>query len=170
MTSISAVAGAADANLLPAPAAPRQTGESIAGWTVRLGDRRAQSVAVEADPDGGAAFVLRAARRADDLRLISPSVRVEPGMRLCVEGMFRRDEGFDGTAAVCVSLVRDTGGRAETVDQFVVKEPNLSRAGGWLQAKTTFEVPAGGTTLEIQVRARFTGMLRVKDIRLCRKE
>jgi predicted phosphodiesterase len=168
--TISATAADAEANLLPAPEAPRTFGEPISGWTVRLGDRRAQSVAVEAAADGGAAFVVQSARRADELRLMSPSVRVEPGMRLCVEALFQKGEPYDGTAAIFVSLTRETGGRAQVTDQFVVKEPSMARAGGWVLAKSSFAVPAGGISLQVQMRARFAGVLRVKDVRLVRKE
>ena len=170
MTAVSAAAAEAEANLLPAARATAAAGQSIPGWTIRLGDRRRQSAAAEAAENGTVVFVLKSGTRADELRLRSASVRIRPGMKLCAEALFRKGGDFAGTAAMVISLAQDAEGKSGAVDQFVVKEPNQPRADGWRLAKSTFEVPAGGAALEFQIRARFTGTLEVKELRLSRKD
>jgi len=166
---LDAVRAPEDHNLLPSPALPLDPASATGVWALRLGNRYRQGAKVESDPGAEGLFVLRSHAPRDEIRLASPVIRVEPGMRLTLQGLFRKSEDFAGTVAVVVSLTKQTDSGRELVDQFLVKEPNVPRQGGWLEARKTFDVPAGGCSLRLQVRARFSGEVRVKDLSLCRR-
>lgn len=157
----------AGANLLAAPAAGAPN-QAVQGWIVGLGDRRRQTVrAVDGGDD--AAFVLESATARDEVRVASVPVEIEPGQKFAVEGIFDRGADFRGTVALAVAVVRRAGTREETVENFVVKEPNLRRKEGSLGARETFEAPAGALRASVRVAGRFTGTVRVTGLSLQRK-
>lgn len=160
-------------NILSVPSSPAAVGSSIPGWSVYLGNRWKQGIRVEpardaSEPDEAYAFVLTSQTRKDELRLLSPRINVEPGMRLCLLAAFRKDADFAGNIAVVASLTKVAEGRREVVDQFIVKEPNVARKDGWMTAKKTFTIPADGAFLILQVRGKFIGRVAVKGLTLKR--
>jgi diadenosine tetraphosphatase ApaH/serine/threonine PP2A family protein phosphatase len=169
MVTAGASAAPEEQNILPLPAEAVAAGNAIPRWCVRLGDRRGQSAAVKLDEDGAPVFVISSAAAKDEIALVSSPVLVRPDLRLCLEALFRKRPGFAGNVAVVASLVRAAGDREETVDQFVVKEPNQPRADGWMMAKTSFSIPAGAARLELQIRGRFMGDVEVKGVKLYRR-
>lgn len=157
-------------NLVEEPG-PGNTGAAyVPGWTVSLGDRRKQSVRVESGEEAGAHVVMTSSSNADEMRIGSPPIRVQPGMKLQLAALFLKDPSFRGSAAAVVSLRKDTDGTGEVVDRFVVKEPAVKRRGGWMEARKTFEIPANGREITFQVRGRFTGTVRLRDLSLERKD
>lgn len=159
----------AEQNLLPVPE-PGGAGRAIEGWTVSLGDRRRQSVRAAGGNEGaGATFVLNSASEDDEVRVTAAPVGVEPGQRFTVEGLFDREPGFEGTVVLAVSVARRTAAGADTVENHVVKEPNLRRKDSVLGARETFEAPAGAVSVSVRVAGRFTGTVRISDLTLRRK-
>jgi len=156
-------------NLLEMPGLGDAGTAYVPGWTVSLGDRRKQSVRVEADEEGGAHIVMASGSNADDVRIGSPPIRVQPGMRLQLAASFLKEPSFQGSVAAVVSLRKETDGKEETVDRFVVKEPAIRRRGGWMEARKTFEIPANGKEVTIQFRGQFTGYVKLREISLERK-
>jgi predicted phosphodiesterase len=169
LNAVSLTAAQSDRSVLAVPPGDTPAGQAIDGWLVRLGDRRAQSIAV-VQSHGGPTFVLSSRTAADPLALAAPRLPAAPGMKLCYEVLFRKHADFTGNVAVVVSLTRRAGARDDTIDQFSVKEPNQPRADGWVLAKATCETPAGTSAIEFQIRGAFAGTVEVKDLRLCRKE
>jgi len=165
-----AVAFPVDGNILDLPASAVLQDSVIPGWEVHLGDKNAQGAAVEKDDEYGAVVVLRSQTDRDEMRLSSPDIRVQPGMRLSLDALFMKENLRSGNIAIVISLARQSGDTVATVDQFVVKEPNVKRRGGWLQAKQTFDVPAGGVSLRYQVRGKFVGEVGVRDMSLVRRK
>lgn len=181
MAVVSAPAVPADQNMLSMPKIPVPAGQSVPGWSVRLGDRRRQSVRVDSYPESAVTdqaesgkvnpvIVLSSATGRDEISLSSSTVRVTPGMKLCWEALFKKSDDFSGNIAVVLSLTRESESGKEVVDQFIVKEPSQPRQGGWLLAKQTFTVPANAYSIEYQVRGKFTGEAMIKDISLQRKQ
>lgn len=157
-------------NLLVAPERPSAAGRAVSGWTLRLGDRRRQSIRVEADPDHGHVFLLRSSSPNEELILRSGPVEVRPGQRLTVEGQFRPGAGYGGFVALEVEVRRAaTAGQAASVVRLVSKEPNQRRRSGWLAAQETFDLPAGAADVQVQVTGRFRGDLRVGGLSLARR-
>ncbi|MFO7870110.1 MAG: metallophosphoesterase family protein [Kiritimatiellia bacterium] len=156
-------------NLIFTPESAIEPNTLIPSWHLRVGDSRAQSVGVNIDPEMGALFVMKSSSQRNEVSLSSPPVNVSPGMKLCLEAMCRKEDGFDGSVAVFISLERTVDGADERIERFVVKEPNWSRGGGWLMAKKTFEIPAGGTQITYHIRGNFTGTALLRDLRLTRR-
>jgi predicted phosphodiesterase len=164
-----AAALAVDHNILPAIRAPSRPGRPIPGWNIQLGHRRKQQVWAARMENSGIALHLSSTTARDELNLVSPRVSVTPGMKLCIEGAFRKGSDFTGNTALVVGLQKRVGKRIVYVDPFIVKPPSMSRRGGWLLAKQTFEVPADTMSLRFEVRSTFTGQLQIKDLCLVRK-
>jgi diadenosine tetraphosphatase ApaH/serine/threonine PP2A family protein phosphatase len=155
-------------NILPMPTGAVEVGQPIVGWSVCLGDRRRQEVAVTLADSRLPMFVLSSLTVRDEVRIVSVPVRVQPGARFCVEALFRKDKRFAGNVAAVVSLTRRSGEREEAVDQFRVKAPNQPRADGWVLAKDTFRIPANAVLMDLQIRGRFTGAVEVRNVKLYR--
>jgi len=169
MEDIDSNAFGAEENMLPHPTVTVPRGMPVPGWAVQLGNRYRQDLAVTIDADGPI-FVLSSDTIKDPLRLSSAPIRVTPGMRMTCEVLARQEEGFQGTLALVISLTRRRDGKQERIDQYVVKEPNVSRRGGWLQAKNTFDIPAGGEDVEFQIRGKFAGRVSLRDAKLYAKQ
>jgi len=169
LVPVSALTAPLDQNLLTLPREPVAPESTIPGWTVTLGHRRRQSIAVNIEKDGPV-FVLASLNPHSELRLASPSIRVQPDMRLCLEALFRKQPSFRGTVAVTISALRSIDGRETRIEQFVVKEPTQARAGEWVLAKATFNVPANAVSLDYRIQGRFTGEVQLKDLKLYRKK
>lgn len=162
---ISALSGRPEANLLPLPSRTRPPFE---GWTVRYGNRFAQSVtAIEESTEP--AFVLRSAAPAAPIELESAPIAVAPGQRIALEAVFVKAAGFDGVVALGAALTRIApGGASETLESFVMKEPTLRRRDGWA-ARETVEIPAGGRILRVRIVGRFRGEAAVRSISAARR-
>lgn len=96
LTGTTARAGALERNLVAWPPFDGATSEPV-GWTVRLGDRRRQTARQDA---GAGDTVLSSDAPRDTLSLVSAPIRVSPGMKVRMAGMFLTEEGFDGEAAL----------------------------------------------------------------------
>ena len=164
-----AAATAVDHNILPSIRAPSGTGRPVKGWQVHLGHRRKQQVWATRASGSNIVLQLLSATGRDELKLVSPRVHVTPGMKLCIEGAFRKRTDFTGNTALVVRLHKQVGGQVVHVDPFIVKQPSMARRGGWLLAKQTFEVPADTVSLTFEVRSSFTGHLQIKDLSLVRR-
>ncbi len=166
LEQIDARTAASGQNLTPLPDAPGNVGQPIPGWTVRLGNRYRQSARVVRSEDGTPAVELTSSDSADPVALISPPIAVEPGLAFYPDALFRKENGFAGSVALGVTLTRQVNGRTEQVEQFYVKEPNQAKPGGWMRAREKFEIPAGGSTIQFQVRGTFCGAVIVKSLEL----
>jgi diadenosine tetraphosphatase ApaH/serine/threonine PP2A family protein phosphatase len=157
-------------NLLPLPDRPTTAGQSIPGWQVRLGNRHRQRAHMVRLEDGTPAVEMTSAQAEDPMDLVSPRIAVKPGMSFRPAALFRKSTPFTGSIALVVSLTRQVGGREERVEQFYVKEPNQAKADGWQQAREKFDIPAGGTAIQLHLRGRFTGTVLVKDLILTHRK
>lgn len=158
---------AMEQNLLTFPPQLIPAGEPIAGWQIRLGDRKRQTVELALTPD--AELVLTSGNPTVELQAVSDSIEVRDDMKFRLEGMFLKGDDFKGTIQVAVSVVKLAGGREETVDPYLIKEPNQSRRGGWWLAQQTFELPAGARSFRVKLVGKFQGAVRVKELSLTRK-
>ncbi len=152
---------------LPLRASP--PGAPIPGWEVRLGHRRRQAAQLVVDPEEGSVLRLRSRAPRAPLRVAATPVLVAPGDRLTAEALFRRADGFAGRIALGVRVERETAEGPESLDHFVLKEPNLRRRDGWMGARETFTLPAGATRAQIDVRGTFAGEVEVREITLRRR-
>jgi predicted phosphodiesterase len=151
----------ADANLLPVP---EPGAPPLDGWVVRYGNHRVQEAgALTKSEDGLPAFILMSRSAGDPMEVVSAALLVAPGQRIALEAVFNKSEDFEGTVALSASLLRSQGGAEETVEHFVVKEPNLRRKDG-LAARETVEIPAGARELRVRVGGRFRGTVRVLSV------
>ncbi len=160
----------AEHNLIPFGPQMPADGAPPDNWAVSLGNRRRQTIRWKAEePDGRiiALFVSETPNR--ELFLQSPRVRVEPGQRLTVEAFFRKKEGWIGNVGLEIRLQRETSSGMTIVPHFVSKEPNMPRRDGWIAARETFNIPAGGREIELRVGGRFAGEVEVAQITLLRR-
>jgi predicted phosphodiesterase len=168
--SIEATAPSDTINLLHVPEHSAGTPETIPGWKIVLEDRRQQRVQWNTSASTPC-FILDADGKSTALRVASPAIETAAGMRFCLQAMFRLAPGMDGTIGTDVTLWKAGNGSSVTrVDHFAGKPPNMKRTGGWLLAKETFEIPAGGTHFTAALAGSFTGTIEVKDITLTRIE
>lgn len=167
--SIATTTAACNTNLLhdlrritPGDKAPR-------GWKIEIGDRYSQAVEFGAAGDD-CALQLRSAKAASPIRIIAPSVTdLKPDMKLVLNLLCRKSADFKGSVAAIVALHRSAARGDAITENFVVKEPELPRAGNWLLAQKTFLIPANGKAVQLEVRAVFSGILDIKAITLERK-
>lgn len=159
---------APEQNILSFPGHAAATPDSIAGWTVHLGNRHSQSVRWH--PDDNGYFVLTAANSRDPLRLESPRIHVAHNMKFCVEAMVHMDNNATGTVATDITLWKKLGDSLQCVEHVAGSHPNIRRKDGWRQAKQTFEIPADGHSITVAIEARLTGQAHIKNITLIRKD
>jgi predicted phosphodiesterase len=163
-----------ESNLVALAAEPTRPNEPLPGWSLHLGDSRRQSVRVETLEEGDPALTLESAAPRADLRLISRDILVEPGARVAVQAMIRKDPAADGTLALLLLGSPDLPGeKPEAEARFetlAVKTPNEPRQGGWLLARQTLDLPARIRTVRVVLQGRFSGTARVKDIRFVRRK
>lgn len=152
-----------DENMLSLPNRHRKPGSYIPGWHIQLGDHRVQSVSVQIERNiPGLVLVSRDPN--EEIVIASPTIKAEPGMKFCIEALFLKDKTFTGSIA-CVVVLRKAGtDPSSTVHRFVVKEPNAPRGDGWARAKKTFEAPARTTEFIFQIRGKFTGEVKIRDV------
>lgn len=149
-------------HLLPVPPAGPPPFE---GWTVRYGNRRAQSVIAlgTAAPGGAPSFRLESDDPLRELELVSWPIAVTPGRRLQLD-MLVDEVPTNGQLEMVGSLRRVRDGREETIDRFVTKTPTLRRREGWL-AQVTTEIPAGAREMQVRLIGRFRGAVNVLSVR-----
>lgn len=158
-----------DTNLLPPlEASTHQT--PIRGWTVRLGDKRAQTfhaaAAMPEDETPSVRLTLSSETQRDPIVVSSPRLAVEPGMRLQVSGCFLKDETFDGTITMVIALEREDEGTAYWTDPFLTVTPTLRRRHDWIMAQRSFDIPARAQAIQVHVRGVFTGTVVCRDLEL----
>jgi predicted phosphodiesterase len=166
--SFSAITAQTDSNIISYPANSSPFGVPVAGWSFHIGDKRTQSIEV-ASRDSTPCFVMISDSREIPLSLKTDKVRVEPGMKLCMDASFLKSDDVRGDASLALCLTRNRDGEEELDRQYKVKTPNIRRKGGWMQAKETFDVPADATSVYLEVRATFTGEIAIKDISLTKR-
>ena len=106
----------------------------------------------------------------NEQELARMNARVEPGMKVCLEVLFKKRINFRGKIAAVISLTKEMDVSSEVVDQFIVKEPNIERKGGWLLAKkTSAPLPVDSSSIRFQIRGNFVGEVAIRDISLQRK-
>jgi predicted phosphodiesterase len=150
---------------VPLASAYSGSGSELAhvSWNLCMGDGRNQSYRPCDNPEDG--VTLYSETTKDELRMQTSLIRAHQKDRFCVEAMFKKHKDFSGTIAMVVTLVKADG---ETIDQYVVKEPNQLRKGGWLLGKQTFDIPAGVVSMSFQVRGKFKGEVTIKGLLLRR--
>ena len=156
-------------NLLTVPDSPLPPGSAVPGWVLHLGDKYRQSIEVCRGDDGDMEFRLLLSNPKADIGLSSGAITVTDDMKFVLEASFRKSNDFDGSVWVAVSLVKKTGAEEIGMEQYVVKEPTLTRRGGWTLAKQTFDLPKGAHSIKLHVRGKFNGAVAVKNIFLQRK-
>jgi len=166
--AVSAMAFSEERNLLSLPSSPIPKGSPIPGWSLHVGDKRSQGISADREADGTAFFLLASGMAGEEMRLASPRIEVTPGMKLCLEGHYRKSEDFSGSVSAVVSLIKAAGAGEERSDQYLVKEPVQIRKGSGLVTKQTFTVPANSRYVELQIRGRFTGNVKVSGLSLTR--
>lgn len=166
--SFSAITAQVDSNIISYPSSTSRFGVPVAGWSFHIGDKRSQSIEV-ASRDGTPCFVMLSDSQETPLSLRTDTVRVEPGMKLCMDASFFKDDNVEGDASLNLCLARNRDGEEELDRQYKVKTPNIRRKGGWMQAKETFDLPADATSVYLEIRASFTGEIAIKDISLVKR-
>lgn len=156
-------------NILPVPDSPLPPGSAVPGWALHLGDKYRQSIEVCQDDDRDMEFQLLSTNPKADIGLSSGAITVTDDMKFVLEASFRKNNDFDGSVWVAVSLVKKSGTEEIGMEQYVVKEPTLMRRGGWSLAKQTFDLPKGTHAIRLHVRGKFNGAVSVKNILLQRK-
>lgn len=156
-------------NILPVPDSPLPPGSAVPGWVLHLDDKYRQSIEVYQGDDGDLAFRLLSTNPEADISLASGAITVTDDMKFVCEASFRKDADFDGSVWVAVSVVKKTDTKDVVMEQYVVKEPTLTRRGGWTLAKQTFDLPKGAYSIRLHVRGKFKGAVSVKNILLLRK-
>jgi predicted phosphodiesterase len=157
-------------NLLPPFRPPGPPAAPFPGWNVEFSDKYVQSVEMPKETAGTGQIGLQSRRTGGEIRLTARPVAVQPGMAFRLSFWCRKSADFQGSIAAVVSLTRHTAKGLESLDQFVVKEPNQQKAGGWLLGQKTFEIQAGSRDITFQIRGKFSGSVELKDMVLTRTE
>jgi hypothetical protein len=158
-----------ETNLLTMPGTAVQAGQACPGWAIRLGDRRRQSVSVQNDGTTGPVAVMSSAV-LDEMSLEAEPCAVRPGQTFHPEAFFQKSPDFAGYVAIVVSLTRDDPRGAGTLSQFCVKEPTQPRQDGWARARKAFTIPARGARIQFEIRGRFRGTVKIRDVSLTRAD
>ena len=153
-------------NILPVLNATSATGDRVDGWRIYLGDSRLQRLDVIAPQGDGLCLQLASQVNGTQMALSAPAIHVTPGQSWSMSGLLQKGDHFTGTALMAMILVRQGAKGDETNENFYVKEPFLPRADGWMKVHQTFRVPAGGKTIQFQIRGMFRGILRAKGMSL----
>ncbi|MDD5482232.1 MAG: metallophosphoesterase family protein [Kiritimatiellae bacterium] len=161
--------GAPSRNLLTTPPSPLPPNSVLPGWILHLGDKYRQSIEVCRGEEGAPVFRLSSANPGTTIGLSSGIITVTDDMKFVLEAFFRKSDDFKGSVWTAVSVVKKTGEKDVSMEQYVVKEPALMRRGGWMAARQTFDLPKGTHTIRLHVRGKFKGAVLVKNILLQRK-
>jgi len=171
LSSLDALTAVLDTNMLDWPDAGLPAGRFIRGWSILLGDKRRQSVTVKTRAKGEHVIVLSSSTRKDELRLSSPAILVRKDMNFGLQAQVMRSADFTGNVEAFISLRKAGDGSQETVERFRVKEPNVRRKGGWYEARqTTGGLPARSTSIQVHLRGKFQGQVRVRQLSLERRK
>lgn len=153
-------------NLLPQPLNPIAFGHVIPGWQIQLGDNRYQKVSFIPMKKEGYGFQLESKKNDSDITLSAPLIHVYPGQSWSMSGLFEKNSSFAGTALMTVTLIRQNEKGTITNHNFAVREPSLARADGWMKIRQSFTIPADGTSIKVQIRGKFLGTIRAKNLTL----
>ncbi|MCA1808087.1 MAG: metallophosphoesterase [Kiritimatiellia bacterium] len=175
MNAVYAADHAPGSNLLEMPDAEVVPGQPFSSWDVLLGNRHRQNIAWKIE-GGSGLFDLTSADGRSDCWLVSPAVHVRSRDRLMIQGFVHKGEDFQGSIALVVELIQESGANQlepmfEVTHNFHVKEPhpNLRRADGFYEARSTFDLPARSHSVRLKVGGKFTGAALVRDLRLERR-
>ena len=174
--AIRAIDFAPTSNLLSFPETTVHPGSPMPHWDIYLGDRYSQQAAWTQVDKGTIGFLLQSAKSDAEIRISAEPVHVAPGMRMRLQSYVKNDDDLIGNIAFAIVLIqqRDTVrtgiGLAptsfETNLNFVVKEPTLRRRGGWSLAQQTITLPARSHSVIFEIRGKFQGSVRIRDVRL----
>ena len=167
-SSISAITAPVQHNLLKMPEHISPPGMAIDNWIIHLGNKRQQSIQVQ-DTESDSVFLLKSKKSKDEIRIESPPIRIEPDMRLCIYGLFRKSEDFTGNIEISLSVTKKKNGETSIIKQFMVKEPAEYRKNNWLEARITKNIPADSIEAQFRVTGIFSGQVEVRDLRLEKK-
>jgi hypothetical protein len=109
------------------------------------------------------AIQLESSALGSDLSLSAPIIPVTPGQSWNMSGLFEKHTNFSGSIAMAVILTGKNEKGTYTNQNFAIKEPFLVRADGWMKVRQAFTIPAGGKTIQVQIRGRFHGTIRLKN-------
>lgn len=157
-------------NLLVQPQGPSQPGGAIPGWQIILGDARCQTAAIVPLKKSGHVIQFESATSDDWMVLTAPLIPVTSGQGWSISGLFEKGAAYDGTTIMAVTLIRQDAKGIVTNQNYVVKEPLLARADGWMKIRQSFTIPAGGKAIQVQIRGKFKGAIRAKALSLELKE
>ncbi len=135
------------------------------GWSILLGNRYRQSVSCHSTPEGPM-LRITSSDAASEVRVASIPVHLVNQSAVTIEARFRKSPDFTGAVALTAPLVRDADAGPETLDQFLVKEPNQPRKDGWLYARKSAPLPARAREIHLEIRGRFRGAVEVADLSL----
>jgi hypothetical protein len=127
-------------------------------------------VAVEPDASVLPVLVMSSRTLDDEMSFEAEPLSVTAGETFYPAALFQKSPDFAGYIAIVVSLTRATPRGTEELSRFYVKEPTQARQDGWVRAKQKFIIPAHGTRIQFQIRGRFRGTVRVKDVSMTRAE
>lgn len=157
-------------NLLPQPNNPSPPHCAIRGWQIDLGDSRFQKASVISQNRSDLAIQLESENCDIWLTLIAPPVQVNAGESWCISGLFEKGGRYGGTTFMGVTLVRQDIKGTTTNQHFVVKEPSVTRADGWMRIRQSFTIPRDGKAIQVQIKSKFQGIIRAKALVLERRQ
>ena len=157
-------------NLLAPLCASTQSGHAIPGWQIQLGDSRYQKVSVAPLTRNEYGIQIESETPDYGMTLSGPPIQVSPGQGWSISGLFAKGISFSGTTILAVTLIRQNVTGNITNQNFIVKEPLLARSDGWMKIRQSFTIPAGGKTIQVQIRGKFQGTIRTKALMLERRE
>ena len=158
-----------ETNMLDEPAEPTATNTPIPGWSVTLNDKNCQWFHVQYLPEYDNVLIMKSDSVKGEIKLTSPKFKVQSDMKFQAKTFFKMEDDFKGNVSLCISLDRRQGNHIETIDEYVVKQPELKRRDNWILAQKTFDLPQDAESIQFQIRCKFSGTVIARDISLVRK-
>ncbi len=166
--AISASSAPVNKNILSMPETIIPPASTIDNWIIQLDNKYKQSVETTNTNDG-IAFLLKSKDAENEISILSPPILVKPGMRICISGLFRKNDNFHGNIAIALSLTKQKNGKESIIQQFLYKEPYRKRKNNWQEARITENIPADSTKVQFKIIGKFTGEVLMRNLRLERK-
>ncbi len=153
-------------NLLPSLNHTCPSGTSIPGWQIRLENSRNQKVSGILFKEGNFCIQMESAKNDEEITLSAPLIQVYPGQNWTLSGLFEKSPNFAGTTIIAVVMIRRDKSGLITNQNFAVKEPLIARSDGWMKTRQSFTIPAGGKTIQVQIRGNFKGTMKARNLSL----
>lgn len=144
-------------------------GRAVPGWQFQIGDSRHQKISVIPLKRDGYGIQIESKNTDTGITLSAPLLHVLPGQSWSISGLFEKGPFYAGTTVMAIMLIRQDGKGYITNQNFIVKEPLLPRADGWMKIRQSFTIPESGKMIQVQIRGKFQGMIRAKDLSLDRR-